>query len=78
MNNYQYQRQAWLGFYTLVRREITRFMRIWTQTLLFFLSQNVDIGRNPSGPHPKITEFSPTARLHQRKLSMFGNENRLS
>ena len=34
MNNYQYQRRAWLGFYTLVRREITRFMRIWTQTLL--------------------------------------------
>lgn len=27
-------RSEWVGFYTLVRREVVRFFRIWTQTLL--------------------------------------------
>lgn len=27
-------RSEWIGFYTLVRREVVRFFRIWTQTLL--------------------------------------------
>lgn len=27
-------RRSWIGFKTIVRKEITRFMRIWTQTLL--------------------------------------------
>jgi ABC-2 type transport system permease protein len=27
-------KSEWIGFHTLVRREVNRFMRIWTQTLL--------------------------------------------
>ena len=27
-------KRSWIGFTTIVRKEITRFMRIWTQTLL--------------------------------------------
>lgn len=27
-------KSTWISFYTILRREVTRFMRIWTQTLL--------------------------------------------